>query len=1056
MASQAQSKKSKASWGAKLDELEDEIAKYCQGKTVDQVKDHFNKKPGLNATYDQYSRRVRKSRGRTQLRKEEWVDIYQQIEARNAAGKPESEVRFYGMLIPAQKRSKELSRNVSATDLIFAKEARQRQIQEGVFIPLPGIEVYTPRGDDDVLITDNEVMSSGGDVMILDDDSVIIDVNGPRRQFLRGNVLSLIDLPTSKLDIRLSEAFEKITISSQSSNSSELTTASPPGLIPIRTILFYLLNNKLWADEIHRLLNQLGRLPSQRESVFKIFFKFLLEDSAYMQIVCERLLPILYLRGEEQFIRLIIRSYRDIGLNINLYEILEGCVRKVSYSGYITENNKSFFQKYSEFWNPSPGAAESRYWSKHTKVVINHLLEINAQPRSTFQAQILLFACKAVLNDLDPFMRLWNPQTVSVASMETSSDWISQFRLLPLFTDNADHINTLSAKGFSLGINHMLILAMSKRNLEAISACLRGSPSPSLRDRIDREFDMNVGLSFNNIETLFNDPEIFSEILRAAVEELVEKLGLDKDPSFQHDCLILYSGSIGGYSTDTAIEILRSKYSLPGAGINGLYDALRFFTIGGYLRNEEEYLGFNYPLPKSYDYPREQAQTHRLTQSRIHPLWKFRTQSIQLLGRVKFQNSLRMLKAAFDLGVCPSKTEIWPSIWQYICERKRKDDAQKNEFQLLNAFIDAGADLNEPIDFEYKFQEKISLKDICATAETLGLGDRTPLALAFYLGDPDLFCFILARNPNIDGDLFYKRKQELKRQECLDFLAALESRDEEKIRSLWEARLPIINYDPVDISIVKAAGGVENLADRILRTYEDDSRRNAFWSLVGYIAKLETLDANDEIYQKSLDVIRYLFRHRGKLTAEDAPMEHDSMKDGPDPIIWGCFKEAEYLPTLQTQARAWDYVDNKGQFQAALIDSAARNSEECLKVLVNLGIKIEDAERDGAKPLFHAIEPGKITVISLLISEGADILATHKYYPGLFSEPMFISSLELAIYNRNIDVVNFILEAYQEEPGFYDKALSAAKRFNDIVLQRHIGDWKNGKDGHQIINEMDS
>ncbi|KAJ6260614.1 hypothetical protein Dda_4840 [Drechslerella dactyloides] len=964
---------------AELDKFKDEIIyRYChENWTLNKVVAKFNEAYGFNFTRHEYHGRLRKWGVRKYLHKKDLLELERTMASQAGYGRTDSVVLLNGQTPLSRKQYDRRLQRLSFTDRIIGPLDNTGRTQDNTAASTARLEAHLPLRDEDFVIRNKPSIP----------------------QFVMNN------LPTSLLEEILLKRFQSLAISPQGQGSVELDTLKVhPAFVVLKLILFMLVNGDWWPHKVHPLLNQMDVLGPR-----PVLTWFLSYDSGSIQAICNSLLPILYLRGDKDLIFSILQSHQDI--SIDLYKILDGCVRHVTYSGYITSDNEFFFHPYSEFWQPRPGAAESRQFSIHTPAVIEQLRKNRIRPSSIFEAQTLLFACKAVLGDLSPFFELWDPDVTTVADMETSKDWTKNFRLLPLFTDNADHIRLLSARGFSLGLAHMLLAAISQNNIEAIkNICSTlsdlGRIDPTTGTDLIRA--LVVGEKALNLGAL-------SGILEAAAQETV-KLRLPSDdneqPSSWYDHLALYLGSIRGNITDSMIKLLESKYRSPEADIKDLHHAVNCFQAGGYLRAEEEYLDFNYPL--------------------------------RLWGRITFHNSSRILRAVFKLGVHPSATKLWPSIWKHFFQRAAHK--QDYDIELLNLFLDAGADINGSIEFEYLLGER-SLADICKVATRVGFGDRTPLALAFYLTWPDIFTLILSRGAKIETSVLSRKRQQL-RGESLEFLDAVGMRDNIKIKALWEARLVILAVKKIDPTILHTEEGFAELVQHILDTCPNtsDSPKKMFWPWVEYTAKLK---AKDDHYKRCLEVIRYLINPNSSSTGEDpwdnpyltiqqSFTDDEARKTVNQVIIEDKPDLLELLIRCPAGSQIWNKVDH---VEWRFVDLAATFSLDCLKVLKGLGITIEAAELAGSRPLSRCVEANDIDTIKYLLAEGANIYATKKIWTA--SESVFMSAVEQAVCRRKIDIVGLFLEV---DPSCYDQAQAVAENFNIPELQKYLKWWKQKND----------
>ncbi|KAF3915752.1 hypothetical protein ABW20_dc0102325 [Dactylellina cionopaga] len=600
---------------------------------------------------------------------------------------------------------------------------------------------------------------------------------------------------------------------------------------------------------------------------------------------CTNILPVLYIRGDKELINWVRQLHPD--LDVDLYKFLDCCVRQYSYSGIFIKDNENFFNKYSEFWSKMPETAESGHFSIHTPFVIRHLRETKTRPKTVYEAQLLLFACKAVLGDLEAFDELWDDQQITATSMEKSDNWTKQFRLLPLFSDNANHI----------------------------------------------------------------------------------------------EC-----------------------------AINGL-------KCGGYFRDETECLDFNYPM--------------------------------RIWGRITVSNSLRILRAAFELEVKPATIKLWPSIWKHFWERGRHH--QKHDAELITTFLNARVDINGPIDFQYGFEKdspSLAEAQICKPAIKIGFGDRTPLALALYLTRPYLFNFVLSQDAKIDQTLFSQRKEEVGGK-AREFLDAVQNKDYVKIGILWEARLSILGLEPpIDPRMIHQEGGFMELAHQIFDSCRNISgtRKRKLWSFVEYTAKLKS---NDEHYKGCLDLVRYLVNPHDNTIGENARGNSYSViqerfddaeaKLAINKVIYQNKPDLlEVLIKCPAGVQLWNPPTH---VEKRFFDQSVAYSLNCLKLLIKLGITIGVAEELGSRPFRHPIEINNTDMIEYLLAEGAKIDKEAKVWTG--SASVVMSALEQAVYQRKVDIVTLFLEFY---PDCYNNALAAAESFERPILEKSIRDWKNAKD----------
>ncbi|KAK6528143.1 hypothetical protein TWF281_009394 [Arthrobotrys megalospora] len=406
--SQNVSKKRNTGLLAELDKHKAEIEfLYCVDQLpLKRIIEDINGRYGLNGTYYQYRDRLAAWGCRRRVKRVEWLEIQKQLLVREKMGM-ESEVYLNEITnIPMNRVKRGLSRNITATDMLFMNsranmEDRQMVAMSSLRRFEHPVSIRSPQSWDSITLPP-------------------IPRNISRH--------TLKNLPISITDRHLLRILQPM-VMQHPQGSNQITTINTNKYhVFLRTMVYSISNNLVRRREINRQLDLVNKFGYRRP-----LMALLSQELISIAAVCERLLPLLYLREDEELLLHIRRHHPD---SISYFSILGEFIELWDFD--VTTGN-------------SPTVGRESYPRALRRLAIE-ITALNIRAKSLEDAKTL-FSFSKELGDFTPFSKLTSPDLVPLIE-----SWNAEVGGLILWTvDDWPQTQILLEVGFRVGFETKLL-----------------------------------------------------------------------------------------------------------------------------------------------------------------------------------------------------------------------------------------------------------------------------------------------------------------------------------------------------------------------------------------------------------------------------------------------------------------------------------------------------------------------------------------------------------------------------------------------------------------------
>ncbi|EPS39593.1 hypothetical protein H072_6741 [Dactylellina haptotyla CBS 200.50] len=952
---------------------------------VKKIARSFNEDYGLNATEKQYSGRLQSWGCRKYIKRDEWQQIDHDVLLREQSGKKSQVVLNRLGLLSEKAIKKGRKRHVSFTDRIFI-------VSHGDPAPKtlepPQVEVITPPNWEvslPVIYAPKTMLS------ILPRLPITIVEEG-----LVSLILHLFHL--------------------ERNNTQISTVKTQPFFVLLRTIIFRLSNNISQGEEIHALLDRVD------EQGYRAPLKQLLSlKEVSIQAACSNLLKHLYMRGDRELVTHIHRHHPEI--YPKLYHYLESASEV--YSSHLSGSMLQSFKAHSSFYFSFSGSG----YLDSCSYIVKEIVSRGLSPSSVQDAKVLLFVCKTIFQDLSVFLELWDSNVISVSEIDKSLDFQGEESRIPLFCENHSHLEQLYNIGFREGAALISLKASLGNHGELIQLCLR-------------YFYTHEESEISNA----SEKELVSIHARATPTQLYQMI---VDLSLK---LIEMGSDVTSYEACKCDQIDFFLLYLTSGLPHALNDLIKVWNL--------RYTANILPLAIS-----------EVLVCCIHHEWFYNTDIYEILTNCDTLISLTKLHDFFyETGIL-QKTDLFATIWD---ETLRKQFMVCHDMyfntEVLDYLLSRGVNIYQPIqisDSDAKFPKR---GECTGNLEMLyEPNPKTPFLISLLRTTPDLFIYFQRNNIDILHNLGWDANTLLSPK----FQQAVLSNETASIEIIWEKRFNVVLQASDRMKEKLVQFDLKGTIEECRSIYPGNTYLLCglvyYW--VGAVVDPYKRDEDTFMDDKLLTKQPYTeLLPFAKLVLGDCELLSEKFHNTPAAHIktFQRVTGADSLGSLYKQALVAAISERKLDLEELLllhgpgnrllrhdmsqgeplahiaIESAAqaKSSTQYFRLFIEAGISISMMYAAGARPLHSAIGSSKFNMIVYLLSEGADIYATSRWYPNL-------TAVEYVVVKDQIDVMAIFLE---QRPDCYKHALGAAVRLKKTFLAQYIRGWK---DSDQTINSMD-
>ncbi|KAK6515986.1 hypothetical protein TWF281_004576 [Arthrobotrys megalospora] len=660
---------------------------------VEDIRTEINKTHNLNATKYQYRDRLHKWGCRQRLNNQQYHKVYRDLTAREKSGKASSVV-LNGIVNISDKRLKKwASRNITFTEKMFGRDTDlQMENDSNALSVQPLVAVHTPPSSDTL--------------------PLVIT----RRHIPLSTIYSLPIWQASKSLERIVDLYLIPRQRGNSTVSKENLAAYYPVL---RAIVYQISNNFLGRVCMDKLLDSVDRLGA-REALQRL----LADNSPSILATCESLVKEFYRREDYDMLESVRKSHPEF--RIQLYDIL-GDIRT---SGIL--ENRDYFMR-----------------------VLRDIQEYGAPPESVDHVMRLLSACKVVSGDITIFLKLWDPERVSVKAIDETAIKYHRPDNSALCTDNPAQLEVLLELGFTAKIWTLLLRAILLDNFDIAMLFFR-----HLRIKLPAE---RPEFSTSKCIWRLMDEATFAKMIHnVAVDAAITRryhyyrhwMHCHDPPTLSEndieDWLITLLACIRPDMTDYIVQVLRRKYFTTRSQVCTWSIDLIYWQISDEtIMLLAKYFGSN---------------------------WNF----------IRYEGRVLALERFLNFGVDPNKTELWQeTLWGLLAEGGTLQFGGAEVFrEVLKLLLDAGADLD--IDLELEFVDQIN-REFVPHTQVCGFRVAKPIDLVFVLPDPAPFCALLQPIPSGALDSFVRKLTLFSTTKAAlnpDFIQAVCDRNLDQVRLL--------------------------------------------------------------------------------------------------------------------------------------------------------------------------------------------------------------------------------------------------------------------------------
>ncbi|KAF3292767.1 hypothetical protein TWF132_005465 [Orbilia oligospora] len=747
-------------------------------------------------------------------------------------------------------------------------------------------------------------------------------------------------------------------------------------------------------------------------------------------------MPIFYSRGDDEFIEHVRESQPGL---ISYFSIIRGLLElntdpQVLESWPSIEPNRGFvpFHPSSPF---SPGAIRVLPYKVCLRKICDELIEHGIQPTSLLEAKLFFHLC-CRLKDFAPFF-LVTPQNLVLALAVQHSE--EQTKSLLYICDIAQ-IQLLLEAGFRLdyGLGEKLlgviILDDNKSTREFwLELWRRQQCLVSGRVATDSSNDDQIPVTD------------LIQIFHGAIQHIYNPKDIEKPES--------QSGTMFRWATEEYGDIMNDlrKNDLPEVALWEMLLIGHLVT----LRPSSSNLLLEF---LSHKYPRVYFETyifHIVHRMRYHPEKYF---EIHYGGENNYIDVLHMLLSRgvdvnFNLDSLISPVSYMIQECSLFADIEYPKDFEL-ESSVLDLLVEAGSDINAPLLY---YPEK----DI-DTKRLWYYQHLRPVDMAYWGDFKEYFCYLLSQDVCLDRFPMKTMDSRCDWIPCPLFIQAAHNCDLEYVSEHWDTRMrwsdaPYLcpgNSNPFPAIEMKATYDIKATKE-LLDLKNPTPAPEELFNLIAVLAATEGRRSDTKgpvLTKKEIEcgfalISKAIQNHWVKV---DFVMPYDNYFCSPLclSIIYDNIRLMEHLLNLKADPLVYCNI-SMWQPRLSAVQLAAGVSLRLLKALVARGADVNQppCHFQGSTALHQAIENGKLSSLSYLLSQGADIYTLdtrERTFLIEFRRKQPVSgksALEYAIFKGRIDAVSLILQA---ERGCLLMALEFARKHHQSTIAMHIETWKSG------------
>ncbi|KAK6500605.1 hypothetical protein TWF506_003374 [Arthrobotrys conoides] len=811
----------------------------------------------------------------------------------------------------------------------------------------------------------------------------------------------------------------------------------------LKTVVYSISNNLTHVRNIADHLNSIDRQGYRRS------FKALLSQKLVsITVACERLMPVFYSRGDEDLIEHVRQSQPGL---ISHFSIIRGLLELGSHSVYFGSwpSIKStctrtflFFDMVDFHRAPYKRWVKGLSYEACLKKICGELIEFGIKPTSLPEARLLFYLCYD-LEDFAPFCLVTPQNLVSALAVLYSEE---QNKSL-LFIHDVAQVQLLLEAGFKLdyGLEEKLLGVIILEN---------NAPT--------REFWLKLWksrqcLSSNQATTDGDNDD------KITIRDFIRIF----DVATQH----IYSSEVPEVQGGIGYFCVTSEY---GDIINDL------------LKNELPEIVLWELLIVSHLIALKPASLNHLLEflSLKYPNIDFGTYLFYIVLRMRYQpedylrihygyktNCVRALHALSSRGVDVNfKLDSLVSLVSYVIQACSlfAEIGYPKDFELesgvLDLLVEMGSSLNPPLPY----CPSNCLGQLCYYQHL------RPIDMAYWGELKEYFCYLLSRGACLNG-FPVKPMGSQHWTPCPLFVQAAHRYDLEYVSEHWDARMRgkyggAFRLDYMEmwprLEIVTHVTHDFGDAKKLLALKTHAPTPEELFNLIAVLAVEggRRSDMKGPVLTKT--EIEYGFKListaiHSRLVEIDFKMPYQNDYRSPLylSIIYDNVKLMEHILDLGADPLIYWRTDIFRPNLSA-VQLAAGVNLQLLKALVARGADVNHppSRFKGSTALHEAIENGKLSCLSYLLSKGADL---HTLDTEENTEPGWIelqgeqpvpsrSALEYAILKGRIDAVSLIL---QVEPSCQPMALELARKHHQSTLATYIETWKPGSQENTTEDE---
>ncbi|KAF3931471.1 hypothetical protein ABW19_dt0204105 [Dactylella cylindrospora] len=821
-------------------------------------------------------------------------------------------------------------------------------------------------------------------------------------------ITALQSLPIMQHSVPLAQLLQKLVRRTHRKRLEISTVKTQPYFTFLRMILYQLSNNR--STVICHILDEI-----KARGYRKPFMELLALDSFSVRAACQVLMPHLYDSGDLELANHIKKVHPDI--QVPLYSILLQSIRYAT--GHVSAEEIIFLEIFRQKQRPS----------------------------TLLEAQILLMGCKKYMDDLSLFYEFWDDSLLDNSGIKVGQGerikttriiegafQLLQARVYKLWAEDPREIVPVLKLGFSNCFAPLLLRAIAKNNAHAFRLLLMQAPAEwiPLKDEIFTSLNVPNKVS----------PNLWDQLNPGQISKIIKELARQCD-MFNTDLYRAFRDEIGGPRKNARRislgDLLLTLLILANGSIAE--------CVVGVLRHQ--YLD---GLP---EVATELCDMYGLVAMRCE---LSTLDFLRLRGAPAWTDSSLMspLRRLLKLVVHPTETKLWQEVLWTSPEDILHGEKDGRRILVLNALLDAGADMNMQLPRNAAFGLEIHNYD--RTARISNLGSRRPIDVAFCMRQPEIFLHLLSNGASLAEFpplIVSRRDGKIEVREAI--VEAIRTKDTCLIQEQWPERFlwSLTHIDRVRLAFYRGDPQMLGQAIKSFNTWE----RKVY--LLHDSASHAAAPGSQYDRELALELVEQLLEEQGIRDRDsrigyslDAPYLTQLIEEDPD---WAPIDYPRDFDDIFESATLYErdgLVQALFAYEVHLINAKKSGStislrqarailshdSESLKVIINLGFDVNTPPipgDSGSTLLGLSISYGSMNLFIYLLEQGADIYAesSRERYP----EESKLTAVQQVVYLHRIDMLALMLET---DPWCKSQALEAARRFEKTFLIQYIENWK--------------